>query len=115
MIVCIPINPDGTVDHRWGKAHSVALAAVDGGAIRTWTVNEVEWDRLHDEGTEGSHHARVVRFLREHDVTDVLAGHMGGGMQTTLGKLGVRVRLGAAGDARAAVESLAASSEDQPS
>jgi predicted Fe-Mo cluster-binding NifX family protein len=114
MIVCIPVNPDGTVDRRWGKARSVAVATADSGRIAGWTEVEVGWDRLHDEGTEGSHHARVVRFVREHEVTDVLAGHMGEGMQHTLGKLGVRVHLGADGDARAALEGLVSSDEDRP-
>jgi predicted Fe-Mo cluster-binding NifX family protein len=67
------------------------------------SIIEVGWNALHDAGTEGSHHARVVRFLREQAVTDVVAHHMGDAMHNTLGKLGIRVHLGAEGDARTAV------------
>lgn len=35
------------------------------------------WSELHDRGTEGSHQARVVRILLDHDVEVVVAGHMG--------------------------------------
>ena len=101
--VAVPVRSDGTVDTRWGKAEHIGLARTAGATITDWQIVEVGWNALHDAGTEGSHHARVVRFLREHAVTDVVAHHMGDSKQNTLGKLGIRVHLDAAGDARAAV------------
>ena len=111
-VVVIPILPDGVVGSGWGKASRVAVAVVEDGAIAQWQEHEVGWDRLHDEGGEGAHHARIVRFVREHQVTRVVAGHMGAPMQHTLGLLGLSIHLGAAGDARSAV--LASSTPDSP-
>jgi predicted Fe-Mo cluster-binding NifX family protein len=108
MIVCSPVTHDGQVDPRWGRATRVAVADVREGAITAWQVYDVGWDTLHDATTEGGHHARVARFLREHGVEAVVAGHMGEPMRRMLDQLGVDVRLEAAGDARRAV--LAATS-----
>ena len=48
----------------------------------------------------GSHHARVARFRRDHEVEAVVAHHMGDGMRHMLDKMGLTVRLGEAGSAR---------------
>ena len=109
MLCCVPLNDDGSIDPRWGRARRVALARVEGGAITEWTDVEVGWDALKDAGAEGAHHARVARFLRERGVDVVLAHHMGRDMHHMLGRMGVVVWLGAAGDARPAV--LAAATE----
>lgn len=108
MIVCVVVNESGEVGGGWGKARRVALATVADGAVTDWREVDVGWDVAHDMGSEGSHHARIVRFLREDAVDVVVAGHMGPPMQNTLTKLGVRVVLDASGDARAAA--LAAAS-----
>ena len=79
------------------------MAEVVDGEIASWQQIEVSWSRLHDEGTPGSHHARVVTFLREHEVAAVVANHIGDGMVRTLDTMGLPVLLGAVGDARAAV------------
>ncbi|HEX2895280.1 MAG TPA: NifB/NifX family molybdenum-iron cluster-binding protein [Marmoricola sp.] len=105
QIVCVPVTPTGEVDRRWGKAAHVALARLQDGAVVDWRVVDVGWDRLHDEGGEGQHHARIVRFLRDNGVAVVVAGGMGPPMQNTLAKLGVRTVLGVTGDARAAATS----------
>ena len=102
MRVCVPVTGEGQVDPRWGRAGRVATAVVNDGRIVEWEEYDVGWNELHDAGTEGSHHARVARFLREHRVETVAANHMGAGMQQMLQKMGVAVRLGAEGDARAA-------------
>ncbi len=52
--------------------------------------------------------SRVVRFLRDHGVTHVIAHHMGPGMVDTLAKLQILVSSPAAVDAREAVHLLAA-------
>lgn len=107
MIVCSTLGPGGTVGGGLGRAARVAVATVSGGQVSSWEELDVGWDRLHDEGAEGAHHARIVRFLREHDVEVVVASHIGPGMVRTLGSMGVRTVLGVEGDARAAVADAA--------
>lgn len=106
MRVCVPVTADGQVGPAWGRAERVALAEVVDGRILDWQEVDVGWDSSHDAGTEGSHHARVATFIRQERVQGVAAGHMGPPMQTMLGKLGVRVMLSAAGDAREAARAV---------
>ena len=80
MIVCAPVTSEGMIDPRWGRADWMAVADVVDGEVVSWREVEVSWSRLHDEGTPGSHHARVVRFLREQHVEAVVANHIGDGM-----------------------------------
>jgi len=108
MIVCTPVTTEGMIDPRWGRADRVALAEVVNGEIVRWQEVEVSWSRLHDEGTPGSHHARVASFLREQHVEAVVANHIGDGMVRMLATMSLPVHLGAVGDARGAV--LAATS-----
>src|SRR5487761_2209154 len=103
MILCVPITPEGTVDPRWGRADSIAVAEVASGQIESWQEFEVDWSRLHDEGTPARHHARVARFLRDNHVEAVLANHVGDGMVRMLDTMGVALYLNAEGDARSAV------------
>ena len=103
VIVCVPVTVEGVVDSRWGRADRVAVATAARGGVEGWREYDVGWGSLHDAGTEGSHHARVARFLREHRVEAVVAHHMGAGMVHMLGKMGLTVQLGAAGSAREAV------------
>jgi predicted Fe-Mo cluster-binding NifX family protein len=100
---CVPVTPDGEIADGWGRTRTMALATVADGRVVSWTTVDVAWDASHDSGTEGSHHARVVRFVQDNRVTVAVAHHMGQPMQNMLTKLGVDVRLGAAGDARTAV------------
>ena len=116
MVMCVPVMSDGQIDPRWGRAARVAIVDVEDGAVAGWREFDVAWDDLHDVGSEGAHHARVVRFLREQGVQTVLAHHMGPDMLTMLGRMGLTVRLGASGDARQAALAAAASAirEGQP-
>lgn len=107
MIVCTTLGPDGVVGGGLGRASHVALASVDDGQVTSWDEIEVGWDRLHGEGSEGSHHARIVKFLREHDVNVVVAKGIGEGMQRVLGNMGIQMALGLQGDARQAVTQAA--------
>jgi predicted Fe-Mo cluster-binding NifX family protein len=109
MILCIPVTATGEIDPRWGRAARIAVAEVRDGSVVSWEVVETGWDVLHDAGSEGSHHARVARFLREHAVEVVVADHMGPPMAHMLGEMGLTVRLGAAGDPQAAILEAAAS------
>lgn len=108
-VACIPVTPEELVSGGWGKAPAVAVAKVENGIIVDWRVEMVRWDELHDSGSEGSHHAMIVRFLTGNGVTLVVANHMGLPMQNTVGKLGIRVVLDATGDARRAVLEAASS------
>ena len=100
MVVCIPVTGDGLIDSSWGRAARVAVATVTEQGIDDWQEFAVGWDGLHDAGTEGSHHARIARFLLDHGVEVVIAQHMGQGMVHMLGKMGLDVQLGQLGPAR---------------
>jgi predicted Fe-Mo cluster-binding NifX family protein len=82
------------------------VADVVDGKILSWLEVEVSWSRLHDEGTPGSHHARVAKFLRDHHAEAVVANHVGNGMVRMLDTMDLPLHLGAAGDARAAVRAV---------
>ncbi|MCL2453707.1 MAG: hypothetical protein FWD18_00145 [Micrococcales bacterium] len=97
----VAVNLAGSdVGAGWGKARTVAVAEVSDGVVTRWTEHEVGWDALHDEGHKGAHHARIVRFCREHGVQVVVTGHLGAPMHRTLIKLGCKVVTGLTGDAR---------------
>ena len=110
MTVAVPVGTDGQITPGWGRAQHIAVATTAEQAVTGWQVYDVGWDTAHDEGTEGSHHARIARFLIDHDVTTVMAEHMGEGMTRMLATMGIPTLLGAHGDARANVEALLASS-----
>jgi predicted Fe-Mo cluster-binding NifX family protein len=101
--ICVPVTTDGMVDHSWGRAARVAVAEIEDGSLVAWEEFAVEWDRLHDENTEGGHHARIARFIQDNRVETVVASHMGEPMVQMLGRMGIVVRLDVAGDAREAV------------
>ena len=103
MIVAVPVTPGGDVDRRWGKANQVAIAEVSGGVVQIWQVHDTDWQRLHDEGPHGTHHGRIVRFLRDNGVEAVVINHAGPPMLNTMRKLGLTIVAGASGPAREAV------------
>jgi predicted Fe-Mo cluster-binding NifX family protein len=107
MKICVPITADGTIDPRWGRAERVAVADVEDGTIRSWDEHDVGWGALHDTGTEGAHHARIARFLRDNGVEAVAVDHVGPGMQRMLATMGIRIDGPHSGDARAAVARMA--------
>ena len=108
MKVCVPVAPGGEVDPRWGRADRVAIADVRDGEITDWQEVDVGWSRLHGEGSEGAHHARIVRFLRENDIAAIGVHHVGAGMERMLGTMKVRLVTDLTGDARAAAVAAAA-------
>ena len=103
-----------------GHAHTMAVADVQDGQVTSWQEFDVGWDESHpsgghDEadgpgGSHGAHHARIVRFMREHNVQAVVTGHIGPPMAHTLDLMGIAV-VTAQGDARelavAVVDALA--------
>lgn len=112
IIVCVPVTIEGALGPRWGRAARVAVATVSQDGIDDWQEFDVGWDTLHDSGTEGSHHARIARFLREHEVEAVAAHHMGPPMAHMLAKMGLSVRLGETGSAREAAARAFASAPE---
>lgn len=100
MIVAIPVATDGSVGHSWGKAPTIGVAEVEAGAVASWRTVAVGWDQLHDAGTHGSHHARVMRFLQENSVAVVAASHVGPGMVRMLDSAGIRLVLVGPGPAQ---------------
>jgi predicted Fe-Mo cluster-binding NifX family protein len=106
MRVCVPITTAGTVEPRWGRADRVAVADVEDGAVSDWTEFDVGWGALHDSAPEGAHHARIARFLRDHQVQAIAVSHVGAGMQRMLTTMGIRIQTGHSGDARAAITRL---------
>lgn len=105
MKVCVPITADGQLDPRWGRADRVAVAEVADGQVTDWQEFAVGWGALHDQGTEGAHHARVARFLLDNKVQAVAVSHVGPGMQRMLDSMAIRVVAGLSGDARGAASS----------
>lgn len=103
MIVATPVTPDGNSAHAWGKAHWIGVAEVTDGAITAWEIHEVGWDVLHDEGTEGSHHARVVRFLQDQGIAAVVVDHVGAGMFRMLTTMGIPILQASLGDAQTSI------------
>ena len=97
MIVATPVTEAGLSAAAWGKAHWIGVADVEDGQVRAWQIHEVGWDVSHDEGTHGSHHARIARFLLDEQVGAVVAGHMGPPMVRMLTTMKLRVLLGAQG------------------
>lgn len=100
--VLVTIRPDGTVAPGLGRAPLVAVATVQDGKVAGWQEYAVGWDTAHDEGTEGAHHARIAKFLREREVDAVVTGRAGAGMVRMLGTMGVRLVMDVEGDARVA-------------
>ncbi|MGA7833632.1 MAG: NifB/NifX family molybdenum-iron cluster-binding protein [Acidimicrobiales bacterium] len=104
MIACVPVDPNGNVDPRWGRADRIAIIELNDDRIESWHEIDVAWSQVHDAGTPAQHHARVARFLKSNRVELVVADHVGEGMVRMLTTMHVSLALGAGGDARSAVE-----------
>lgn len=103
MRIATPVDDAGKSAHAWGRAHWVAVADVRDGAIADWQVHEVSWDDLHDAGTHGSHHARIVTFLKDQGIQAVVVNHMGEGMQRVLATMTIPMLPATPGDAKHSV------------
>ena len=107
MRIALPVTDNAEVGSSWGRASRVAIADIDDGVIVGWRDEPVEWDRQHDQGTDGAHHARVALFLRDNGIDRVVAQHMGAPMLNMLQRMGVVAILNIEGDARVAAEAAA--------
>ena len=103
MKIATPVDAAGQSAHVWGKAHWIAVAEVADGAISDWQVHEVAWDVSHDSGTHGSHHARVVTFLRDQRIDAIVVDHVGEGMQRMLATMNIPTLPATPGDAKVSV------------
>lgn len=103
MKVLTPVNPDGSSGGHFGKAHWVAVGNIENDQLVDWDVHEVAWDVSHDSGSHGSHHARVISFLKDHHIEYVVAAGMGQGMARMLDSAKVAVLPATAGDAKRSV------------
>jgi len=111
MIVAINVIGDA-VGGGLGRAQSMAVAEVDDGQVQSWEVFDVRWDLSHDQpdpSGHGAHHARIVKFMKDHGIEAVVTGHAGPPMVHTLDLMGIPVLVGGEGDARqAAIDGVAA-------
>lgn len=112
MIIATPVTEAGLSAAAWGKAHWIGVADVEDGQVRAWQIHEVGWDVSHDEGTHGSHHARIVRFLKDQGIEAVVVDHMGDGMQRVMHTMGIPLLPASAGDAQASVLAAVAGTAD---
>lgn len=96
-----------------GRAHRVARATVEGGAVVDWQETEVRWDETHEQEVEGFHHASIARFLQAQKATELIAAGAGPEMRRMLERMGLRLIL-ASGTARKTVEALARLNRSAP-
>ncbi len=113
MVVAAPVDADDdtVVGHSWGKTPRLVVARVRDGQVVSRQVHDVRWDLAHDAGGHGSHHAGIARFLLDHQVAAVVAGHMGPPMVRMLTTMNLRVLLGVEGPLDAALVQAARSPE----
>lgn len=103
MIVATPVDGAGNSAAAWGKAHWIAVATVDDATVTDWSVHEVAWDVSHDAGTHGSHHARVVTFLRDNSIEAIVVDHVGDGMRRILHNMSIPTLPASPGNAQDSV------------
>lgn len=110
LTIAIPVDAAERTAPAWGRAQRVAVATVQRAgdaasdwSITDWRVHDVGWNVAHDEGTEGAHHARIVKFLREHAIRAIVVDHVGEGMHRMLHTMGIPTLPMVQGDAQASV------------
>lgn len=104
--ICIPLDGHGGVAPRLGQAPIVAVCRVDDGVITSWVEHPVRWDTTYGVDVPGVHHPRVVRFMLEHEVNDVVANAVCDSVQRALDTNGVNVHVSQHVDARRAVDAF---------
>lgn len=105
MTIAIPVTAEGAVFERLAKAPLVATCVLRDGEIADWTEHAVGWDQTYGVDVMGNHHARVMRFMQDTMVTDVVAADVCDNMRRSLAAKGVTLHADHTGDARAAVRS----------
>lgn len=113
MIYATPVTVDGRTAARWGRAHWVGVAEVNGPRITSWTIHEVGWD---DDTTligRKPRHAKIKHFLIEQEVGAVVVPKVGARLTKLFDKLGIVVLQAIPGDARASILAAAAAESEQ--
>lgn len=105
--ICVPLDANGAVAPRLGQAPMVAVCRLDGGVVSDWTEHTVRWDSTYGVDVPGVHHPRVVRFMLDHAISDVVADAVCDSVQRALDANGVQVHMSHLGDARRAVDEFA--------
>jgi predicted Fe-Mo cluster-binding NifX family protein len=103
MTIAIPVTTDGAVFERLAKAPIMATCVLRNGEVAEWTEHAVGWDQTYGVDVMGNHHARVMRFMQDNAVTDVVAADVCDNMRRSLESKGVHLFADQAGDARTAV------------
>jgi len=103
MIIAVNIS-GSLVGGGLGRASTMAVAKVEQGQIVSWNEVPVGWDVSHDDPNldHGTHHARIVTFMRDNHVETVVTGHIGPPMAHTLNLMGIALVDGVTGPAREA-------------
>jgi len=101
--IAIPVTAEGAVFERLAKAPIVATCVVRDGEVADWTEHAVGWDQTYGVDVMGNHHARVMRFMQAHAVTDVVAADVCDNMRRSLAAKGVTLHADQSGEARTAV------------
>ncbi len=108
MKITAPVDDNGMLAPGFGRARKMAIATFEEKTLVDYEVIDVGWDILHDEGPHGSHHGRIVRFLKEHDIDRVLCAGMGESMAHTINKMGLPLFRHDPIDIRQALDEVAA-------
>ena len=66
---------------------------------------DVSWDVAHESEQEGPHHARVAKFLKQHNVKEIIASGAGPDMSRMIEKMGIKIKF-ADGSYKTALASL---------
>lgn len=105
--ICIPLDAQGRVAPRLGQARAVATCRIDDGVVSKWTEHPVGWDNTYGVDVLGVHHPRVVRFMVDHEITDVIADAVCESVKRALASSDVSVHTKYMGEAVAAVGAFA--------
>ncbi|MGC8652181.1 MAG: NifB/NifX family molybdenum-iron cluster-binding protein [Candidatus Micrarchaeia archaeon] len=76
-----------------GRAPRVEIAHVKDNRIDKIDEIDVRWDEAHETEQEGLHHATVAKFIKEHNVNEIIASGVGPDMKRMLERLGIKVRI----------------------
>lgn len=88
-----------------GRAPRAAIVQIDKGKPEKAEEIDVKWGEAHETEQEGLHHASIAKFMRAHNISDVIAAGAGSDMQGMLSRLGISVHFGS-GNYRDALEGL---------
>ncbi|MCL5101992.1 MAG: hypothetical protein M1544_01380 [Candidatus Marsarchaeota archaeon] len=92
-IIMATIDDEGSLTGV-GRAPKVAIIKESNGKVESIEEIDVKWGESHEREQEGLHHASIAKFIKEHNVNEVVAAGAGPNMQGMLGRLKVVLRFG---------------------